>query len=131
MFGIPFNIDDAEPASDATMFESGTWGVIAVAGAKAALEWALKDDQQERYRRVLRVTDHLIEGLKKRGRRILSPLQSDRRSGIVVFEDADPSATYNRLKSLNITVASRVKSLRASPHYYNTEEEIDKLLAAL
>ncbi len=131
MFGTPFNIEEAEPAADASMFESGTWGVISVAGAKAALEWALKDDQQERHRRILRVTDHLIDGLKKKGRRILSPLQSDRRSGIVVFEDDDPSATYNKLKSLNITVASRVKSLRASAHYYNTEEEIDKLLRAL
>jgi selenocysteine lyase/cysteine desulfurase len=35
------------------------------------------------------------------------------------------------LKKLNITVASRVKAIRVSPHYYNTEEEIDKLLAAL
>jgi len=131
MFGTPFNINDAEPAADATMFEGGSWGVISVAGAKAALEWALKDDQQERYRRVLKVTEHLVEGLKKKGRKIFSPLQSDRRSGIVVFEDPDPAATYNKLKSLNITVASRVKSLRASPHYYNTEEEIDKLLAAL
>ena len=79
----------------------------------------------------MRVTEHLIEGLKKKRRKILSPLQLDRRSGIVVFEDPDPSATYNKLKSHNITVASRVKSLRASPHYYNTVEEIDKLLAAL
>ena len=91
----------------------------------------MRDDQQERYRRVLKVTDHLIEGLKKKGRKVHSPLQSDRTSGIVVFEDPDPAGTYNKLKSLNITVASRVKSLRASPHYYNTEEEIDKLLAAL
>jgi len=131
MFGTPFNINDAEPATDATIFEGGSWGVISVAGAKAALEWALKDDQQERYRRVLKVTETLIEGLQKKRRKIFSPLQSDRRSGIVVFEDPDPAATYNKLKSLNITVASRVKSLRASPHYYNTEEEIDKLLAAL
>jgi len=131
MFGIPFNIENAEPAPDASMFEWGTWGVISVAGARAALEWALKDDQQERYRRVLKVTDRLIDGLKKKGRKIYTPLQSDRRSGIVVFEDPDPTATYNKLKSLNITVASRVKSLRASPHYYNTEEEIDKLLTAL
>src|SRR3989442_174469 len=83
------------------------------------------------FRSVLKVTEHLIDGLKKKGRKIYTPLQSDRRSGIVVFEDHDPAATYNKLKSLNITVASRVKSLRASPHYYNTEEEIDKLLAAL
>src|SRR3989442_5724380 len=42
------------------------------------------------FRSVLKVTEHLIEGLKKKGRKILTPLQSDRRSGIVVFEDHDP-----------------------------------------
>ncbi len=69
--------------------------------------------------------------MKKKGRKLLTPLQSERRSGIVVFEDHDPQTTFNKLKSLNIIVASRVKAIRASPHYYNTEEEIDKLLAAL
>src|SRR5436190_880653 len=131
LFGKPFNIDIAEPALDATRFEGGSWGVVSIVGAKAALEYALKQDQQERYHRILKVTDHLIDGLKKKGRKILTPLQSERRSGIVVFEDEDPQATFNKLKSLNITVASRVKAIRASPHYYNTEEEIDKLLAAL
>ncbi len=131
LFGKPFNINDARPAPDATRFEGGSWGVVSIIGAKAALEYALKHDQAERYHRVLRVTDHLIEGLQKRGRKILTPLQSDRRSGIVVFEDPDPHATFDKLKSLNITVASRVKAIRVSPHYYNTEEEIDKLLAAL
>jgi len=131
LFGKPFNIEETIPAPDATMFEGGSWGVISIVGAKAALEFALKHDQTERSHRVLKVTEHLIEGLKKKGRKILTPLQSDRRSGIVVFEDPDPGATYERLKKLNITVASRVKALRASPHYYNTEEEIDKLLAAL
>src|SRR5256885_1842107 len=131
LFGKPFNIEETIPAPDATMFEGGSWGVISIVGAKAALEFALKHDQTERSHRVLKVTEHLIEGLKEKGRKILTPLQPDRRTGIVVFEDPDPGATYEKLKKLNITVASRVKALRASPHYYNTEEEIDKLLAAL
>ncbi len=131
LFGKPFNIDDAEPATDATKFEGGSWGVMSVIGARAALEYALRHDHQERFRQVLKVTDRLIEGLKKKGRKVLSPLQSERRSGIVVFEDPDPAATFDKLKSLNITVASRVKSLRVSAHYYNTVEEVDKLLAAL
>ena len=131
LFGKPFNIEETTPAPDATMFEGGSWGVISIVGAKAALEFALKHDQTERSHRVLKVTEHLIEGLKKRGRKIQSPIQSDRRSGIVVFEDPDPMDTYEKLKKQNITVAARVGALRASPHYYNTEEEIDKLLAAL
>ena len=131
LFGKPFNIEETTPAPDATMFECGSWGVISIVGAKAALEFALKHDQTERSHRVLKVTEHLIEGLKKKGRKIQSPIQSDRRSGIVVFEDPDPMASYESLKKQNITVAARVGALRASPHYYNTEEEIDKLLAAL
>ena len=131
MFGTPFNLEEAEPAADATRFEGGSWGVISVVGAKAALEWALKDDQADRYHHVIKVTDHLIDGLKRKGRTILTPLNSDRRSGIIVFEDPDPTGTFNKLKSLNITVASRVKAIRVSAHYYNTEEEVDKLLAAL
>jgi len=131
LFGKPFDINDTHPAPDATRFEGGSWGVVSIVGAKAALEYALRHDQQERHHRVLKVTEHLIEGLEKKGRKILTPLQSDRRSGIVVFEDSDPHATFDKLKSLNITVASRIKAIRVSPHYYNTEEEIDKLLAAL
>ena len=131
LFGKPFNIEETTPAPDATMFEGGSWGVISIVGAKAALEFALKHDQTERSHRVLKVTEHLIEGLKKKGRKIQSPTQSDRRSGIVVFEDPDPMDSYEKLKKQNITVAARVGALRASPHYYNTEEEIDKLLAAL
>ena len=131
LFGKPFNIEETTPAPDATMFEGGSWGVISIVGAKAALEFALKHDQTERSHRVLKVTEHLIEGLKKKGRKIQSPTQPDRRSGIVVFDDPDPMDSYEKLKKQNITVAARVGALRASPHYYNTEEEIDKLLAAL
>ena len=131
LFGKPFNINDAEPAADATKFEGGSWGVVSVIGAKAALEFALGHDQQARHKQILKVTDHLTDGLKRKGRKILSPLDQDRRSGIVVFEDSDPASTFNKLKKSNITVASRVKAIRVSPHYYNTVEEIDKLLAAL
>src|SRR5207247_10048556 len=74
LFGKPFNINDAEPALDATRFEGGSWGVVSIVGAKAALEYALKHDPQERYHRILKVTDRLIEGLKKKDRKILTPL---------------------------------------------------------
>src|SRR5438445_10234547 len=41
LFGKPFNINNAEPALDATRFEGGSWGVVSIVGAKAALEYAL------------------------------------------------------------------------------------------
>src|SRR5256712_12232334 len=113
------------------MFERETWRVIRVEGTRAALEWSIMYYKKKNKRRGRKITGHLTGGLKKKGRKIRTPLQSDRRSGIVVFEDPDPAATYNKLKSENIVVASRVKSIRASPHYYNSEDEIDRLLMAL
>jgi selenocysteine lyase/cysteine desulfurase len=38
---------------------------------------------------------------------------------------------YAHLKKLNIITAPRGERLRISPHYYNTAEEIDALVAAL
>src|SRR6266581_4044017 len=55
LFGKPFDIEETIPAPDATMFEGGSWGVISIVGAKAALEFALKHDQTERSHRVLKV----------------------------------------------------------------------------
>src|SRR5438445_13497219 len=70
LFGKPFNIEETIPAPDATMFEGGSWGVISIVGAKAALELALKHDQTVRSQRVLKVTENLMEGLKKKCRKI-------------------------------------------------------------
>src|SRR5437879_13896389 len=50
LFGKPFNIEETIPALDATMFEGGSWGVISIVGAKAALEFALKHDRSEERR---------------------------------------------------------------------------------
>ena len=36
-----------------------------------------------------------------------------------------------RLHDVGICVSARGGGLRASPHFYNTEEELDRLLAAL
>lgn len=127
-FGRPFDLSRADPAKDATRFEWGTWAVIAVAGAKAAIEFTLKYPPEERAPLIERLRKRLIEGLGKRAKRITSPLEEERGSGIVTFEVDDAVETARRLQEQRVVVAPRVNTLRVSPHFYNTEREVDTLL---
>ncbi len=128
IFGRPFDLSEVNPAKDATRFEWGTWSVITAVGAIAALEFTLRYAPQEREPMVERLNERLVEGLRKKGRRITSPLEKDRRSGIVTFQMNDAGEVSRKLQQEHITVAPRVNTLRVSPHFYNTNEEVDTLL---
>ncbi len=127
-FGRPFDLSEVNPAKDATRFEWGTWSVITVVGAKAALEFTLRYAPQEREPMVERLNERLIDGLTKKGKRITSPLEKNRRSGIATFEMDDAAEVSRKLQQEHITVAPRVNTLRVSPHFYNTEDEVDLFL---
>jgi len=128
VFGRPFDLNQAEPAADATRFEWGTWAVIAVEGAKAALEFALKYPPEERWPLIQKLNNKLIDGLRRKGRRITSPTSKERLSGIITFQLPEAGTIAKRLLKEKIVVAPRVNTLRVSPHFYNTASEIDRLL---
>ena len=128
MFGRPFDLSKTEPAKDATRFEWGTWSVISVEGAKAALEFTLKYPPEERWALIEKLTGRLVEGLRRKGREVLSPLEKERRSGIVNFKLENAASVARKLLEERVVVAPRANMLRVSPHFYNTEDEIDGLL---
>lgn len=127
-FGRPFDLTRVVPARDATRFELGTWSVITTVGSKAALEFTLEHPPKERQPLIQRLNERLVDGLRKKGKRITSPLENDRRSGIVTFEVENAAELSRRLQQEHIIVAPRVDTLRVSPHFYNTPEEVDSLL---
>jgi len=130
-FERPFDLDGVTPAKDATRFEWGTWSVITVVGAKAALEFTLKYGPEEREPLVERLNERLVDGLRKKEKQITSPLEKGRRSGIVTFRVDDAAQVSRRLQQEHVVVAPRVNTLRVSPHFYNTDQEIDTLLEKL
>jgi cysteine desulfurase/selenocysteine lyase len=130
-FGRPFDLADVTPAKDATRFEWGTWSVISVVGSKAALEFTLKYTPEEREPLVEHLNERLVEGLRSRGKRITSPLEKERRSGIVTFQVDDATQVSRKLQQERVIVAPKVNTIRVSPHFYNTDDEIDTLLGKL
>ena len=76
------------------------------------------------------LVERLIQGLQERGWRVLSPLAGPERTALVVFSHPDHTlntAIHASLRDLGIHVALRAGRLRASPHVYNCEEDIDRL----
>jgi selenocysteine lyase/cysteine desulfurase len=121
-----------ELREDAGRFEEGTWNTAGSFALGAAIDLLLELEIDAVARRVLELTDRLVDGLRARGATLLSP-RGAAASGIVSFrlEDEAPAQTVERLRSRRIHTVVRRSAVRASPHFYNDESEIDALVEAL
>jgi cysteine desulfurase/selenocysteine lyase len=80
------------------------------------------------------LVERLIEGLARRGYRVLSPAGGRGRSTLVLASHPDRSRNetiHTTLKEHDIEIAYRRGNLRFSPHLYNTIDDVDRALDAL
>lgn len=117
---------------DARRFETGSIAYSLFYGWTAGLELLLEIGVDNIYLRVMKLTDMLIEGMKLKGYKILSPIEKkSERSSVIIFSIGDAAANkelYRRLRNRNIIITLREGNLRVSPSFFNTEEEIDIFL---
>jgi selenocysteine lyase/cysteine desulfurase len=119
---------------DAGRFECGTYNIPGLLGLKASLEMMRSVGTDAIGARLKGLTDRLIAGLIVKGYHIVSPRAGDQWSGIVSFTSSrhDHEQLVKSLrKEKKIEIALREGRLRASPHFYNTEQQIDRLVEAL
>ncbi|MFL6502160.1 MAG: aminotransferase class V-fold PLP-dependent enzyme [Nitrososphaera sp.] len=120
----------------AARFEIGTPHFANIIALNAAIKYISRIGINQIERRILSITDYLIDKLQNLNLEILSPIEDKRyRSGIVVFKSnkrKKPTDIVTELqKRERIIVSARGKGIRVSPHFYNNEEDIDRLVAAL
>jgi len=119
---------------DAGRFECGTYNIPGLLGLKAAVDLLLAVGIANIGQRIKALTDLLIIGLRNQGYQVISPRQNEQWSGIVSFTSAVHShdQLYVTLRrDHHIEIAVRERRLRCSPHFYNTEAQIQKLLDVL
>ena len=128
-----FDTYHMELQQSAGRFEEGTPNTPGIFGLGAAIDLLLELGVPAIGERVLTLTDRLVEGLRARGAELRSPREPGEASGIVSFSIPGETAseTVSRLRAKKIFVIERRGGVRASPHFYNSEDEIDRLLAAL
>ncbi|MDJ0849824.1 MAG: aminotransferase class V-fold PLP-dependent enzyme [Myxococcota bacterium] len=114
-------------------FEEGTPNTAGIFALGAAIDLLLEIGVEAIAQRVLALTDRLVEGLEARGAHLLSPREPGEASGIVSFQlgGEAPKRTAARLRAAGVFVVVRRGGVRASPHFYNDESDIDRLLDAL
>jgi len=124
----------------ARRFEPGTYNVPGLLALGASIDLLLEIGIDQVWSRIESLTTRLCEGLEAKRYRVLSPRSKPQeRSGIVTFDppSRDVRATppveqiVAELEKRNIVIVAREGRLRASPHFYNTMEQIDRLIEAL
>ncbi|MDE2889325.1 MAG: aminotransferase class V-fold PLP-dependent enzyme [Gemmatimonadota bacterium] len=118
---------------DARRFECGTLNTVGIHGLRAGLDLLLRIGIESIEARVLSLTDQLCAGLEEKGCRVVSSRARGEKSGIVVFRHSrtDTQSIFQKLSDARVVCAIRGGGIRLSPHFYNTEEEVDRVLDAI
>ncbi len=77
------------------------------------------------------LTERLIEGVRAHGFRVRCAPRADQRSAIVMIAHDTPARAVEALAAKGIIVDWRPGHVRVSPHFYNTEAEIDAVIETL
>src|SRR5438105_12680920 len=119
---------------DARRYEETAPNYPGILGMGAAVNLLLRAGMPAVEQEVLRLADRLRDELPQRGYELLlKPSRPAERSGIVSFRHPRmvPAELHARLREAGIIISLRADFLRASPHYYNSDADIDRLLEAL
>ena len=128
--------DKIEFRSGAAKFEAGTHNLIGLIGLLAAMELALELGVENIGRELLRKRAWLIPALQAKGYTVLNAdVKQENASGIITFfaPGQDMAALHQKFSENNVTASLRTdrkaqKYLRLSPHFYNTDAELQRVV---
>ena len=125
-----FTRRDLSWRDDARRYECGTLNTVGFYGLGAAVDLLLEIGVQNIAERVLDLTARLRDGLVAQGHCVFGAHAREEASGIVTFVPRQGTAErlLERFLANRVQVAARSGMIRISPHFYNTEEEIDRVL---
>ncbi len=118
---------------DSRRYESAQRNLLGLCGLTESLELIDELGIEDIERRVFDITDYLCDLLERRGFTVFSPRGEGEKSGIVSFhvKGGDADGIRESLRRRGIIVSARDGRLRASPHYYNSFEEVERFVDAL
>jgi selenocysteine lyase/cysteine desulfurase len=124
---------------DASRYEAGSANLLGLAGLNAAISLLLEIGVDNIAARLWHLRSLLVPALQQKGWTVLNadaPIQHA--SGIISFyrPETDMTALHKKLQDARIETALRTdragrRYIRVSPHFYNTDEEIHRLLENL
>ena len=135
MFAAKHDFKHLSYHDDARQYETGSLAYSLFHGWQAGLDLLQEVGVPKIQKRNLTLTDQIQSGLHALNFRILSPHDHpDERSAIISFTMGSSDANKQcaeKLEARGILVSHRGDSLRVSPNFYNTAEEVDRFLDML
>ncbi|MFZ1881152.1 MAG: aminotransferase class V-fold PLP-dependent enzyme [Gaiellaceae bacterium] len=125
------DITDYSPSSTARRFQSGTPPIPAIYAGIAGIELMEEIGIAETREHVNALNDRLIAGVDELGGVVVTPREHERRGALVCVRSTDAPALVGALQADGCVTSERDGSLRISAHAYNTDEDIDAVLASL
>ena len=113
-------------------FQSGTPNVPALYSARAGYEIVAEIGVPVIRARSLQLTGRLMDAAMRQGWRLNTPAGDHERGGSVIIDVPDGAKVTEELLRRNVIVDYRPSAgIRIAPHFYNTEEEIDRVVQAM
>lgn len=119
------------PSPTARRFESGTPVVPATYAALAGLKLVQSIGIDAIERRIAEVTGAIKAGAMQRGWNLVSPVDPAKHGALVTLRSHKVDLLVKWLAQDNIIVSNRDDNLRISPHVYNDQSDVDRLMDAL
>jgi selenocysteine lyase/cysteine desulfurase len=126
-----FALEPLDWSPSARRFETGTPPVPNAYAAAAGLALLQSIGLDAVERQVNRLVSRFVDGIRGRGFDVATPADPARRGPLVVVRSTDAAELVRRLDGRGIIASSRGTGLRVSFHAYNTDEDVDAVLASL
>lgn len=128
-----YDRSDWQPAHSARRFECGSPNMLGAMALEASLSLLEEVGMPQVAAQIEERMVLLQQGLQRLGATLHSPLDPDRRAGILTFSLGgwDNQALFARLKEQQIVCAQRGPGIRFSPHFYTEFAVIEQTLDVL
>jgi selenocysteine lyase/cysteine desulfurase len=130
---VAFDATTIPLAGSARRLEYSTPAYAAGAALTAAVDYVLELGVENVLEHDLALSAELREGLERLGAELLTPVEDDRRAGIVIarFPGRDGPELATALAEAGVIVSPRLGAVRFSCHHFNDSSDIERALAVL
>lgn len=119
------------PSPTARRFEAGTPAVVNCYAAAAGLKIILEVGTDAIEARVRALTRRCMEGLRDIGWPAVTPPEDERRGPMVAIPSRDTAELFAQLTAQDFVTSFRDDNIRATIHFYNSADDIDRFIEAL
>jgi len=119
------------PAPSARRFEAGTPAVVNCYAAEAGLKIILEVGTDAIEERVRALTRRCLTGLESIGWPSVTPAADGRRGPMVCVPAREAARLCATLMDQDIVTSCRDNNIRATIHFYNSDDDIDRFVTAL